>query len=134
MASFNGSSGSVTIETAKTDGTVILLHISGWAFDWAREKHDVTEFATTTGWKAKVPGLAKITGSLEGFYQDAGEDALVAADVVQDSIHLICKADASRTYTFEDGVNLTNLSFQTETGTPNRWTASFSSSVAPAIG
>ena len=135
MASFNGSGGSVTIET--TDGgNVILLHISGWAFDWPREDHDITEFATATGWKAKTPGLTKITGTLEGFYQDAGEDPLTAAEVVQDAIHLVLLADSSRKFTFPaatGGVNLTNLSFQTETGTPNRWTAAFSANVKPTI-
>jgi predicted secreted protein len=133
MASFNGSSGSVTIETVSAGGNIILLHISGWTFDWPREQQDITEFDTVTGWKAKTPGLTKITGTLEGFYQDAAEDALVAAEIVADSIGLVLAADGSRKYTWTDSVNLTNLSFQTEVGVPNRWTAAFTTNTVPTI-
>lgn len=132
MASFNGSSGSVTIED-NAAGTAVFLHISGWTFTWDREKHDITEFATTAGWKAKTAGLTKITGTLEGFYQDAGDAALSAANLVLDAIHLVLNADASRSYTFTEGINLTNFNLQTEVGTPNRWTSGFTANVAPTI-
>lgn len=133
MASFNGSEGSVTIETAASAGDTILLHTSAWSFDWTREPNDVTEFDSAPGWKDTLPGLCKITGALEGFYQDAGEDALVASRIIAKNIHLVESANASRSFTFTDGVNLTNLSFQTEIGTANRWSASFSASVKPTI-
>lgn len=134
MAQFNGSDGSVTIETASGGGgDTILLHITSWAFDMVRRENDVTEFDTVSGWDATLPGTTKISGSLEGMYQDAAEDPLDAAHIVAKNIHLVLKADANRTFTFANGVNLTNLSFQNELGVPSRWTAAFSSSVKPAI-
>lgn len=132
MAAFTGSGGSVTIE-AGGGAEVVLLHISGWTMDWSRDVLDVTDFDSTTGWNETQVGLAKITGTLEGFYQDKDDDALVISEVLN-PVELVLLADANRKFTFADnGSIITGMSFETEVGAPNRWTATFSANVAPTV-
>lgn len=129
MAAIMGNTGSVSYTVGAQE---VFLHLNAWTLEYAREDHDITEFGAT-GFKAKTVGLTKITGTLEGMYQDSAEDALVASEANADGATAVLTHASGKTYTITAGCNLTNISFSTETGVPNTWTASFDADVTPVI-
>jgi len=133
MASFSGKSGAVTLDAGGAGADVIFFHISGWTMDWSREDHVITDFDSTEGWDDVTVGLAKITGTLEGFYQDAAEAALDEADLILDGMDMVLTAKSGKTFTFSACVDLRNFNLTSEVGVPNRWTASFVANAAPTI-
>lgn len=131
MAAINGVTGSVSlVEGASGE---ILLHVDRFSMSAPREMSVVTTFDSTDGWDDQTPGLVKWTGNLEGFYQDAGGDALVASEIQTDTATLVLTASTGRTYTWTANAVIRDLNFDVEVGVPGRWTAAFSGNGPPAI-
>jgi predicted secreted protein len=131
MAAITGSAGSVSLDEGASGE--IFLHVDRFSMDAPREMHDITDFDTVTGWSDMTPGLVKWTGTLEGFYQDAAEDALVATELNTDTADMVLTASTGRTYTWSGVVTIRDVNFTTETGVPNRWTAAFTANGSPTI-
>lgn len=133
MAAINGTTGSVSVKAAGGAGTEIFLHIDLFSMDAPREDHEITTFDSTAGWEDKTVGLVKWTGTIEGFYQDASEAALSTAEINTDTARLVLTSSTGRTYTWTDNATIRDVSFATEVGVPNRWTAAFTGNGSPAI-
>jgi hypothetical protein len=129
MASIMGNTGNVSYQVGAQE---VFVHLNGWTLDYARDEHDITEFGSS-GWKSKTVGPTKITGTLSGFYQDSAEDALVESEANADGATAVLTHASGKTYTITAGCDLTNISFNTELGAPNTWTAAFTADIAPVI-
>ncbi len=131
MSAINGVTGSVSL--VEGGSGEILLHVDRFSMLGPREMHVVTTFDSADGWDDQTAGLVKWTGTLEGFYQDAEGDALVASEIQTDTATLVLTASTGRTYTWSSNAVIRDLDFNVGVGVPGRWTAAFSGNGQPTI-
>lgn len=128
MAAENGNTGSVSIQVS---GGEVFFHANAWTLDWDHEMHDVTEFASTAGYKDMIPGLTKATGTASGWYQDSSgaEVALDHSDLVSDGAAFVLTASTGNTWTFTG--NILSFNLESEKGVPTPWSCTFEAIVDP---
>ena len=69
MAKYSGRRGKVLVSATGTGTPTAVLGVSKWSLDLSQDTIETTEFGDTN--KTYVPALRDVTGSFEGFWNDA---------------------------------------------------------------
>lgn len=69
MAKYSGRRGKVLLSATGSGTATALLGISKWSLDLSQDTIETTEFGDTN--KTYVPALRDLSGSMEGFWNDA---------------------------------------------------------------
>lgn len=93
MARYHGKEGQVYVSTSGSTVAVPVIALSNWSLSLARDRVDVTAFGDVN--KTKVQGLAEVSGSASGFWDDTEDTLFDAAD----------SADGTNMYLYPDAAN-----------------------------
>lgn len=98
MARYHGRKGKVYISTTGTGTAANIGSLSSWSLNMATDKVDVTSFGDAN--KTYVQGLADLSGSFEGFFDDTTIANLDTARSSSDGIkvYLYPSSDAAGLY------------------------------------
>jgi hypothetical protein len=93
MARYHGKSGQVYVSTTGTGTCIPVVALSSWSISLAKDRVDVTAFGDSN--KQKVQGLAEVSGSISGWFDDTEATLFTAAD----------SADGTKLYLYPDAAN-----------------------------
>lgn len=85
MARYSGSRGIVYVSTSGTTSATNVISLTSWSLDRSADKLDVTAFGDTN--KVQVLGLPDLSGSFDGFWDDA-QTQIFAAATSSDGCHV----------------------------------------------
>lgn len=78
MAVYHGRNGQILLASTGTGVPSAVLHLNGWSLDLSRDTVDTTSFGDVN--KTYVVGLKDVTGSFDGFWDDAEQKLFAGAD------------------------------------------------------
>lgn len=92
MAKHTGRNGRILLAATGTGVPTALLGITKWSLDLSQDTIETTEFGDTN--KTYVPDLRDLSGSIEGFWNDA-ETKLFAGAQSADGVFMYLYPDAT---------------------------------------
>lgn len=122
MAVYHGKRGVVYLSTTGTGAATLVLSLTDWSLDMSTDTVETTSFGDTN--KTYVQGLADISGSFSGFWNEL-EDKLFTASSSADGckIYLYPSADAPTKYFY--GPAWLSVSVSTAVGDAVKLTGNF---------
>lgn len=93
MARYHGKEGQVYVSTTGTGNAVPVVALSTWSLSLAKDRVDVTAFGDSN--KQKVQGLAEVSGSGSGWFDDTEATLFTASD----------SSDGCKIYLYPDAAN-----------------------------
>lgn len=128
MAKHAGRNGRVLLSATGTGVPTILLGVKTWSLDLSQDTIETTEFGDTN--KTYVVGLRDVSGSFDGFWNDA-ETKLFAAAASADGGFMYLYPDASVSPTkYAYGPAWISASIDTDVGDAVNISADFSANGA----
>lgn len=131
MAKHGGRNGRVLLAATGTGVPTAVLGIKSWSLDLSQDTIETTEFGDTN--KTYVVGLRDLSGSFEGFWNDA-ETKLFAGAQSADGTFMYLYPDATVSPTkYAYGPAWLSMSIDTDVGDAVNITADFSANGAWAV-
>ena len=97
MAVYAGRKGIVYLSTTAAGAASSVLSLTAWTLDQTTDKIEVTAFGDAN--KAYVQGLKDVSGTFEGFFNDAETKVFAAADSADGAkLYLYISTDAPSIY------------------------------------